>query len=309
MTQKFPISVQQLSKTYQLKTGLFSKVELSKVLNDISFSLAEGETLGVLGESGSGKSTLAKLLVGEESVTSGSIYIDGEDVTHLTIHERLANHRKIRMVYQDPYASLNPSISIADLLEEPLKNITKLNKTERKKRIIEVLNLVGLKSEHGRRLPQMLSPGERQRIAIARALILDPVCIVLDEPLSALDISVQSQIINLMLDLQCKLKISFVLISNNLPVLWHISDHLLVICNGEIVESGPTISVIDNPLHPYTQDILSHCSKHQKNDLAKLSSTERCVYSDRCARADGHCLSNKPSEVIIDDQHVFCHKI
>ncbi len=308
MSNNFSISASGLSKCYTIDRGLFHKNTQFLALNNISFTLLEGETLGVLGESGAGKSTLAKLLVGEEIASSGLLLIDNKDVTHLNIHKRLIEHRKIRMVYQDPYASLNPSLTIIELLDEPLKNITKLNKSERKSRIIEVLNLVGLKSEHGRRLPHMFSPGERQRIAIARALILDPICIVLDEPLSALDISVQSQIINLMLELQENLKLSFILISYNLPVLWHMCDKLMVLCRGQIVEYGPTISIIDNPQHPYTKDILTNSSHSQNNIQVTDASFCGCVYSDRCENALDICSTKQPEQSIIDEQIVYCHK-
>ena len=306
MTRIHAIAGSGLGKSYSVSKGLFGKKETFQALNNISFTLLEGDTLGVLGETGAGKSTFANILVGSETPTEGILLIDNKDVTKIKIHPRLSHHRKVRMVYQDPYASLNPRLTISSLLEEPLKNITRLDKFERKERIIEVLNLVGLKSEHGRRLPHMFSPGERQRIAIARALILDPVCIVLDEPLSALDISVQSQIINLMLELQSDLGLSYILITHNLPVLRHMCDQLMVLCKGQMVEYGPTKAILDNPIHPYTKDLLNKKSKTLTINDASFSG---CVYSERCTETNEQCINEKPTQQLIDGRLVCCHKV
>ncbi|RLA04037.1 MAG: dipeptide ABC transporter ATP-binding protein, partial [Gammaproteobacteria bacterium] len=199
--------------------------------------------------------------------------------------------------------------TISSLLDEPLRNITRLDKAERKELIIKVLNLVGLKSEHGRRLPHMFSAGERQRIALARALILEPVCIVLDEPLSALDISVRSQIVNLMLELQKTLGLSYILITYNLQVIRHMSDQLLVLCNGQMVEYGPTQQVLDTPKHPYTKDILKNKSKNLKTHYVEDASFPGCIYCDRCDLVAEECYTKKPSQQLIDDHLVSCHKI
>jgi len=309
MSKVNAISASALSKTYTLNSGFMQSGEHLVALDNISFTLQEGETLGVLGESGAGKSTLANILVGAEHPSSGLLLIDNKDVTNIDISKRLTGHRKVRIVYQDPYASLNPRLTIATLLEEPLRNITKLNKQERHELIIKVLNLVGLKSEHGRRLPHMFSAGERQRIAIARALILDPVCIVLDEPLSSLDISVQSQIVNLMLELQKNLGLSYVLISYNLQIIRHMSDQLLVLCDGRMVEYGPTESVLDNPKHPYTKDILNKKAKSVISDTTKKSNYSGCNYCDRCNFVSDICHSKKPQQTVIEDQIVSCHRV
>ncbi|MFT5452204.1 MAG: oligopeptide/dipeptide ABC transporter ATP-binding protein [Enterobacterales bacterium] len=309
MTEKHAITASALTKVYEVSTGFMEHKKSLVALDKISFTLQEGETLSILGESGSGKSTLANILVGAEVATSGLLLIDSKDVTNLHTTERLAGHRKVRIVHQDPYASLNPRLTIGTLLEEPLRNITKLSKHERQELIIKVLNLVGLKSEHGRRLPHMLSVGERQRIAIARALILDPVCIVLDEPLSSLDISVQSQIVNLMLELQKNLGISYVLISYNLQIIRHLSDQLMVLCDGRMVEYGPTASVLDNPKHPYTKDILNNKSKNSSSNSTKKSSYPGCNYCDRCSFVSNNCYSKKPLQTLIGNQIVSCHKV
>ena len=309
MSKKHAIAASALSKTYHVSTGFMNKTESLVALNKISFTLQEGDTLGILGESGAGKSTLANILVGAETPSSGSLLIDSKDVTNIATTERLTGHRKVRIVHQDPYASLNPRLTISTLLEEPLRNITKLSKNERQELIIKVLNLVGLKSEHGRRLPHMLSAGERQRIAIARALILDPVCIVLDEPLSSLDISVQAQIVNLMLELQNKLGLSYVLISYNLEIIRHLSDQVMVLSDGCMVEYGPTDNVLDDPKHPYTKDILNNKSKQISTDSTKSSSYPGCNYADRCNFVTTICYSKKPQQTLIDNQIVSCHNV
>jgi len=303
------IAVSDLSKSYSVAKGFFGEKELFKALEDISFSLFEGETLAVLGESGAGKSTLAKVLVGAELPSSGKLMMAGKDVFEDKTTGRLSRHYKIRMVYQDPYASLNPQLSINSLFDEPLRNFTQLDKAERKIRIVEVLNLVGLKSEHGRRLPHMFSAGERQRIAIARALILDPLCIVLDEPLSSLDISVQSQIVNLLLKLQKDLGLSYILITYNLSVIKHMSDQLMILCKGQMVEYGPTQDILDNPLHPYTKDILNKKTKILTTDDSKDADTVRCVYCDRCSKASDICHSKKPAKQLINQQIVYCDRV
>jgi dipeptide transport system ATP-binding protein len=310
MSKNHTIAASALSKTYKVSTGFLNNTESLVALENISFSLQEGDTLGILGGSGAGKSTLANILVGAESPSSGSLLIDSKDVTNISTSKRLTGHRKVRIVYQDPYASLNPRLTIETLLEEPLRNITKLSKHERQELIIKVLNLVGLKSEHGRRLPHMLSAGERQRIAIARALILDPVCIVLDEPLSSLDISVQAQIVNLMLELQKKLGLAYVLISYNLQVIRHMSDQLMVLCDGRMVEYGPTDSIFDSPKHPYTKDILNNKSKGINNNSAKNSlSYSGCNYCNRCKFVSTQCYSRKPQQTLVGNQIVSCHNI
>lgn len=308
MTEKHAIAVSALCKSYPVNTGLFEKSNNFQALDDISFTLQEGNTLGILGESGAGKSTLAKILVGAELPSSGSLLIDSKDVTNLNARQRLTGHRKVRMVYQDPYASLNPQLTIASLLDEPLRNITKLDKAERKDLIVKVLNLVGLKSEHGRRLPHMFSAGERQRIAIARALILDPVCIVLDEPLTALDISVQSQIVNLMLELQKSLGLSYILITYNLPIIRHMSDQLMVLCNGRMVEYGPSTNILDHPEHPYTKDLLNKKSKSLASDIINNTTFPGCIYCDRCSYSSEICFTDRPAQILVNDQLVCCHK-
>jgi len=308
MNKIHTIAGSKISKSFAVKEGIFGKTEIFHSLDNISFSLSGGETLGIIGESGSGKSTLAKILVGDTMPTSGALLIDNKDITKLKTFKRLTNHRKIRMVFQDPNATLNPRITIASLLEEPLRNITSFDDAEIKEQVIRVLNLVGLKSEHGRRFPYMLSAGERQRIAIARALILDPVCIVLDEPLSSLDISVQSQIVNLMLELQKNLGLSYILITYNLPVIQHMCDQLMVLCKGQMVEYGPAQEVLNNPQHPYSVDILNRKSRNIVNSDIKDAAYEGCIYSDRCTEVSTYCNTDKPEQQKMGEHFVCCHK-
>ncbi len=308
MNKIHTIASSEISKSFTVKEGVFGKKEVFHTLKNISFSLSGGETLGILGESGSGKTTLAKILVGDAMPTSGTLLIDNKDITKVKTYKRLTSHRKIRMVFQDPNATLNPRITIANLLEEPLRNITSFDDAEINEQVIRVLNLVGLKSEHGRRFPYMLSAGERQRIAIARALILDPVCIVLDEPLSSLDISVQSQIVNLMLELQKNLGLSYILITYNLPVIQHMCDLLMVLCKGQMIEYGPAQEVLSNPKHPYSVDLLNRKTKYLPNSDIKDAAYKGCIYSDRCMDSSIRCSKDRPQQKRMGNHFVFCHK-
>jgi len=309
MNKIHAIACSDLSKSYTVQKGLFGKNEEFFALKNISFTVQEGQTLGILGESGAGKTSLAKILVGSDSPTTGMLLVDNKDITKVKTYQRLTSHRKVRMVFQDPNATLNPRLTISKLLEEPLRNITTLDDSEIKEQVIKVLNLVGLKSEHGRRFPHMLSAGERQRIALARALILDPVCIVLDEPLSSLDISVQSQIVNLMLELQKNLGLSYVLITYNLPVIRHMCDQLMILCKGQMVEYGSAAEILDNPVHPYSIDLLNRKSKVLAvSDIMDASFTG-CIYCDRCGQPSEHCFTKKPERKIVGNHYVFCHKV
>ena len=306
MSKTPALTASALSKSYHLKgTFLKSKKEVV-ALNNISFTLREGQSLGILSESGAGKSTLAKILVGAESADSGLLLIDGNDVTQVDIPTRLRKHRKVRMVYQNPYSSLNPRLTIFDILDEPLRNNTNLNQAERAERIKEVLLQVGLRGEHALRLPNMFSAGERQRIAIARALILEPVCIVADEPLTALDISVRSQILNLMIELQEKLGIAFIIISYSLTILRHMCDQILVLCKGEMVEYGPTENVLGDPKHPYTQDLLAQRSLSFSEQEDETSNC--CIYADRCQFAIDQCRTEKPLQRPVSERIVCCFR-
>lgn len=309
MTKNKSIAGNSLSKCYTTK-ALFGPSEVFWALKDISFSVMEGETLCILGESGSGKSTLAKLLVGAIEPTSGKLIIDDKDVATLSELKQKQRHSRVRMVYQNTLASLNPSRTIGEILLEPLINMTSLNKKERQEKLKQVLDLVGLKWEYTNRLPHSFSAGERQKIAIARALMLDPVCIIADEPLSSLETSAQSQIINLMLDLQEDLGLSFIIITYNIDVIKHMCDKVLVLCRGRQVEYGETNEVINNPKHPYTRQFLDTSTNKPRaaTDSDNDANMPGCVFCDRCEDVSERCYKNQPEEAVIGDRLIYCHQ-
>ncbi|NKF51766.1 ATP-binding cassette domain-containing protein [Shewanella sp. WXL01] len=246
------LKVTNLSK--QFCTGFkWFKRQHYQALEPISFELGRGETLAIVGEVGSGKSTLARILVGAEQRTSGEIVFEDESLGSRDLKQRC---RLIRMIFQDPNTSLNPKLTIGDLLDEPLRFNTELNVAERRKQVIETLRKVGLLPEHADFYPHMISEGQKQRVAVARALMLNPKIIIADEALTALDLSVRSQIINLLLKLQKDLGLSYIFVSHNLSIIRHISDKVMVLKNGELVEKAPTEQLFTNPQHEYTQKLI-----------------------------------------------------
>ncbi|WP_240764107.1 dipeptide ABC transporter ATP-binding protein, partial [Paraburkholderia silviterrae] len=245
-----------LKKHYSVKRGMFGTGTV-KALNGVSFSLTRGRTLAVVGESGCGKSTLARQLTMIEPPTSGTLAIDGEDVASASKGEIAALRRRVQMVFQNPFASLNPRKTVEQTLGEPLAINTQLTASERAERIAHMMRIVGLRPEHAKRYPHMFSGGQRQRVAIARAMILDPQIVVADEPVSALDVSIQAQILNLFMDLQEQFRTSYVFISHNLAVVEHIADDVMVMYLGGVAELGDKETVIGRPRHPYTRSLLS----------------------------------------------------
>lgn len=228
-----------------------------RALDQVSLEVAPGETLGLVGESGSGKTTLGAAILGLVPVKTGEIIFDGQDITHAGKKERRTLAKAMQVVFQDPYSSLNPSRTIGQTLAEPLLTQTDLTKAERVARVREMLSKVGLAADTFDRYPTQFSGGQRQRIAIARALIASPKLVICDEPSSALDLSVQAQILNLLRDLQDALGVSYLFISHDLAVVRHVSDRIAVIKDGHIVELGNAAQVYDSPQNPYTQDLLN----------------------------------------------------
>ncbi|MGO1245982.1 MAG: peptide ABC transporter ATP-binding protein [Oceanisphaera sp.] len=243
MSQVPLLKVDNLSKEFVTHTRLFRKVTKT-AFNPLSFTLERGQTLAIMGDSGSGKSTLAKVLAGVMPPTKGSIYINGDKIAAGDDKKRC---QLLRMIFQDPNTSLNPRSNIGQILEMPLSLNTNLNETERHELVLDTLKLVGLLPDHYHFYPQMISTGQKQRVALARALILSPNIIVADEAISNLDISVRSQIINLLLSLQTRLGLSYVLVANDLGVVRHISDHVILMHDGYVVEAGPTQKVLTTP--------------------------------------------------------------
>lgn len=247
------LEVRNLSKTWRYRTGLFRRQHIEAV-KSVSFTLRERQTLAIIGENGSGKSTLAKMLSGMIAPTDGEIVID--DI-HLTYGDYGYRSQRIRMIFQDPSTSLNPRQRISQILDLPLRLNTSLGSEEREKRIITTLRQVGLLREHAAYYPHMLAPGQKQRVGLARALILQPKVIVADEAMASLDMSMRSQLINLMLELQEKHGLSYIYVTQHLGMMKHISDQVLVMHHGEVVERGGTADVLASPLHELTRRLIT----------------------------------------------------
>ncbi|MFD2177395.1 ATP-binding cassette domain-containing protein [Veronia pacifica] len=251
------LEVDSLCKDYHYRTGFFTKRKIEAV-KPVSFSLEAGETLAIIGENGSGKSTLAKMLAGVVEPTAGAIRVNGERLKQDDFRTRC---KLIRMIFQDPNTSLNPRLQVGQILNSPLARNTNMTASERERRINSTLREVGLLPEHAYFYPQMLATGQKQRVSLARALILQPSVIVADEALNGLDMSVRSQIINLLLELQEKMALSYIYVSQHMGVVKHIADHVMVMQSGSIVETGRANQIFSTPQHPLTQRLLdSHFS-------------------------------------------------
>ncbi|WP_258049862.1 ABC transporter ATP-binding protein [Streptomyces finlayi] len=254
------LEVRDLVKHYPLTQGILIKKQIGavKAVDGVSFDLAAGETLGIVGESGCGKSTVARMLVHLERPTAGAILYKGEDITKLSGRALKAVRRNIQMVFQDPYTSLNPRMTVGDIIGEPYEIHAEVApKGSRRRKVQDLLDVVGLNPEYINRYPHQFSGGQRQRIGIARGLALNPEIIVADEPVSALDVSVQAQVINLLDSLQSEFNLSFVFIAHDLSIVRHISDRVGVMYLGRIVEIGTDEEIYEHPTHPYTQALLS----------------------------------------------------
>ena len=248
------LEVKNLKQYFPIKAGFFKTVPL-KAVDDVSFTVGAGETLGLVGESGCGKTTVGRSIIRLYEPTDGQVIFDGEEVTDKNIKRM---RRKMQMVFQDPYSSLDPRMTVEDIIGEPLDvhNLCS-NRKERRERILELMSFVGLNSEHARRYAHEFSGGQRQRIGIARALAAEPQFIVCDEPVSALDVSIQAQVINMFEELQDKLGVAYLFIAHDLLVVHHISDRIAVMYLGKIVEIADADELNEHPIHPYTESLLS----------------------------------------------------
>ncbi len=258
------LDVKNLTKHYKIKRGLFKKPQIIKAVNGVDFQVKRGEILSIVGESGCGKSTTAKLLTGIEKATSGEIHFEGKRLMHFSSHDWSEYRKKVQIIFQDPYSSLNPRWNVGRIIAEPLVLNSDLTPKEIHKKVFEIMDKVGLLPEWFERYPHQFSGGQRQRIGIARALILNPEVIVCDEPVSALDVSIQAQVLNLLLDLQEEFNLTYIFISHDLGVVEHISDRIIVMYFGDIVEENGVDELLGNPKHEYTRQLLSaipHVSK------------------------------------------------
>lgn len=312
------LPARELTRHYQVARGMFKGSALVRALNGVSFELEAGRTLAVVGESGCGKSTLARALTLIEEPTCGSLQIAGQEVAGASKAQRRQLRRDVQMVFQSPYASLNPRQKIGDQLAEPLLINTDLGRAERREQVQAMMQQVGLRPEHYQRYPHMFSGGQRQRIALARAMMLRPKVLVADEPTSALDVSIQAQVLNLFMDLQQQYRTAYVFISHNLAVVRHVADDVLVMYLGRPAEMGPKEDIYRNPLHPYTQALLSatpsihpdparpriKIAGELPNPLAPPSG---CPFHKRCPYATDKCVMDVPAFRVVGSRQVACH--
>ncbi|MGQ5522906.1 peptide ABC transporter ATP-binding protein [Chitinimonas sp. PSY-7] len=308
-----------LTRYYEVSKGFLKGRATVKALNGVSFSLQAKRTLAVVGESGCGKSTLARQLTMIEPATSGTLNIEGVDVAKADYATLKAMRSKVQMVFQNPYASLNPRKTIVDTLNEPLMINTALSKAARREKIDAIVAKVGLRPEHVHRYPHMFSGGQRQRIAIARAMILNPKIVVADEPVSALDVSIQAQILNLFMDLQEEFNTGYVFISHNLSVVEHVADDLMVMYLGSTVEYGSKTSIYAKPMHPYTQALMSATPAIREEDRrikikitgelpSPLNPPSGCSFHKRCPHVVERCKAEVPQLRQVADRLVACHR-
>jgi len=248
--------IKNLKKHYEVKKGLFQKPTIIKAVDDIDFKVNKGEVFSIVGESGCGKSTTAMLMMTIEEPTAGEIFFEGKDITKFNAKELREYRKKVQIIFQDPYSSLNPRWKVGKIIAEPLKLNSDLSAKEIKKEVLAIMKKVGLEEDWYERYPHQFSGGQRQRIGIARALILKPEVIICDEPVSALDVSIQAQVLNLLLDLQDEFNLTYIFISHDLGVVEHISDRITVMYFGDIVESNNVEELFANPQHEYTKTLL-----------------------------------------------------
>ncbi|MEO5698837.1 MAG: dipeptide ABC transporter ATP-binding protein [Burkholderiaceae bacterium] len=315
------VEARDLAKHYPVSTGWLQPKALVRALDGVSFALDAGRTLAVVGESGCGKSTLARQLTMIESPTSGALLLAGADVTHADAPRSKELRRQVQMVFQNPFASLNPRKTVGHALEEPLELNTGASRAERAERARAMMARVGLRPEHYARYPHMFSGGQRQRVAIARALMLQPKVVVLDEPVSALDVSIQAQVLNLLMDLQDETQVAYVFISHNLAVVELIADDVLVMYLGKVVESAPKQALFGTPRHPYTRALLASTPRidaraRQTRQVltgelpSPLNPPTGCAFHKRCPFAVARCAVEVPAlEVVGAGQLVACHRV
>lgn len=319
------LQVESLTKYFYKPQGLFGqKKQIVKSVDHVTFDIMRNETLGLVGESGCGKTTVGRTITRLYEPTDGRIIFDGKDISHLTKKELLPYRKKMQMIFQDPYASLNARMTVMDIIREALDLHSDLKtKEEKSKRVYELLDRVGLMREHANRYPHEFSGGQRQRIGIARALAVDPEFIVCDEPISALDVSIQAQVVNMLEDLQREFGLTYLFIAHDLSMVRHISDRIGVMYLGKLVEIGPSEEIYSHHLHPYTEALLSSVpvpdpekarAKEQivlQGDIpSPIDPPSGCRFRTRCPRACEQCAQAEPElKPVGNDHFVACHLV
>lgn len=315
MDKKTILEVNNLKQYYPIKGGFFRRtIGQVKAVDGISFKINEGETMGLVGESGCGKSSAGRSILRLQTPTDGTVLFDGEDITKIQGRKLREARQGFQMVFQDPYASLNPLQMVGDIVAEPIKNYHKMSKEELEKEVKALLVKVGLNTEDYYKYAHEFSGGQRQRVGIARALALKPKLIILDEPVSALDVSVQSQVLNLLDDLQEEFNLSYLFIAHDLSVVKHVSDYIGVMYLGHIVEQGPSDEIYNNPKHPYTQALISAIpeidpEKRKERILltgdlpSPANPPTGCPFHTRCPIAQEACKTTKPKYKEVSQDH------
>lgn len=317
MSDNILVKVDNVSKHFHTAGGVV------KAVNNVSFEIAKGETVGLVGESGCGKSTLGRTLMGIYQPTEGKIYFNNEEINIKKAKDRYKYAKKAQMIFQDPYASLNPRMTVGSIISEGMEIHNMYTPEKRKERVGELLDLVGLNKEYANRFPHEFSGGQRQRIGIARALAIEPEFLICDEPISALDVSIQSQIINLLIDLQKRLGLTYLFIAHDLDIVRYISDRIVVMYLGHVVEIGESNEVYSNALHPYSQALLSavpipdpELEREKKRIILEgdipspINLPKGCPFAGRCHYAKPECSESMPELKEVSAGHfVACHNI
>ena len=314
------LRVEDLKIYYPVAGSGFGKKEFVKAVDGVTFEVKKGEVFGIVGESGCGKSTLGRGVCKLENLTSGHVYLDGEDITEYNDRRMRSIRKKVQMVFQDPYASLNPRMSVFDITAEPLLvHHLYQDKADLEKKVLDLLHRVGLDDYHANRYPHEFSGGQRQRIGIARALAVEPSLIIADEPVSALDVSIQAQVLNLLNELKHDLDLTYIFVAHDLSVVEYISDRVGVMYLGNFVEVGEKEKIYSNPMHPYTQALLSAVpvpdptAKRERILLeGSIPSAHKpptgCKFHTRCPKCMECCKTQAPERYEVDDGHyVYCH--
>ena len=324
MAEKTLLQIQDLKMYFENRKGWFGKkIEYVKAVDGVSIEIKQGETVGLVGESGCGKSTTGYSIMRLYKPTSGKIIYDGVDIAGMSAKEVWPYRKRMQMIFQDPYASLNPRMTVSDIIGEPLDIYHLCEGKERQERIYELLNTVGLGKEHASRYPHEFSGGQRQRVGIARALAVNPEFVVCDEPISALDVSIQAQVVNMLEDLQAELGLTYLFIAHDLSMVRHISKKVGVMYLGSLVEMAETEELYEHTLHPYTKALMSAVpeldpaiSKTKKVEMLKgdvpspIDSPKGCKFATRCPHATARCMEERPQLKDAGGGHlVACHLI